>query len=92
MSSVNCFFLFCLENRNKVIDRNPGQSNSEITSILGKMWRDLPREEKEHYKSQAKETKVTNMKTTVIMVLNINFIENTKKTGKSFSKTIPICF
>ena len=50
---VNCFILFCKDNRNSLCAKYPGLPNSEITSMLGKMWRELPREEKEYYKQLA---------------------------------------
>ena len=75
--SVNCFFLFCLEHRNSVSDKYPGQPNSEITSLLGKMWRELPKEKKEYYKQLA--AKSTNEK-------------KPKKDTKSFQKQYQFVF
>ena len=50
---VNCFFLFCLENRSSLFVSNPNLSNAEITSMLGKLWRELPIDKKEYYKQQS---------------------------------------
>lgn len=47
----NCFFLFCKEHRKKVSASSPHLTNAEVTSILGKMWRELSIEKKEYYKS-----------------------------------------
>ena len=46
----NCFFLFCHDYRKKVSDAYPCKSNADVTSMLGKMWQELPIEEKEYYK------------------------------------------
>ena len=50
---VNCFLLFCLDNRKVLSTDNPNYSNSEITSELGKMWKQLPDSQKEYYKQKA---------------------------------------
>lgn len=52
---VNCFLLFCLDNRSSLSDSNPKLSNAEITSILGKLWQELPNDKKEHYKYKSKQ-------------------------------------
>ena len=46
----NCFFLFCRDYRKKVADAYPCKSNADVTSMLGKMWQELPIKEKEYYK------------------------------------------
>ena len=48
---LNSFFLFCKENRKLIARRYPSLSNSEITSLLGKSWRELKPSEKEKYVS-----------------------------------------
>lgn len=55
---MNCFLLFCADERNNVSKKNPNQSNSEVTAELGKMWQELPIEKKEYYKNlyKVKET------------------------------------
>merc|ERR1712137_215334 len=53
--ATNCFFLFCLEKRPELKEQLPGLNNSEITSELGKAWRDLPTAEKQKYKAIAKQ-------------------------------------
>lgn len=50
---VNCFLLFCSENRAKVSSENPEQSNADVTSKLGKLWRELPDNQKKYYKERA---------------------------------------
>lgn len=53
----NCFLLFCSENRGKVSSENPGQSNADVTSKLGKQWRELSDNQKQYYKEKAALTK-----------------------------------
>ena len=48
---MNSFFLFCQDNRSALLQI--GGSNSDVTSILGAMWRNLPSEEKARYKERA---------------------------------------
>ena len=50
----NCFFLFCLDNRSSLLVSNPNLSNAEITSMLGKLWRELSNDKKEYYKQKSK--------------------------------------
>ena len=54
-SPVNCFFLFCNENRANIALSNPNLSNSSVSSLLGKMWRNLDSQTKLEYKQRAKE-------------------------------------
>merc|ERR1712124_69070 len=44
---VNSFLLFCKEHRSTVQTENPGYSNADVTSHLGKMWRSMRKEQKE---------------------------------------------
>merc|ERR1711943_165679 len=46
---VNSFLLFCKEHRSTVQTENPGYSNADVTSHLGKMWRSMRKEQKEKY-------------------------------------------
>ena len=50
---VNCFLLFCKDNRSLLATLNPGYSNADVTSLLGKHWRDLESSEKEIYIQRA---------------------------------------
>jgi hypothetical protein len=43
------FQIFAMRQRAELMQQNPNLSNSEIVSLLGRMWRSLPREEKEEY-------------------------------------------
>ena len=52
--TANSFFLFCQEFRSEVKESNPFWSNSDVTSELGKRWRDLPAEERKKYTVKAK--------------------------------------
>ena len=59
MSHVyNSFLLFCLEQRNEVKSLFPGKSNQEITSILGKRWRNMTEEQKQKYKEIAQNNRM----------------------------------
>ena len=59
MRAVNCYILFCIENRDKVIAQNPGVPNSDISSALGAIWRDMNQTEKDVYKTRSLELKVS---------------------------------
>ena len=50
---TNSFFIFCEEYRDIVKDNNPDRPNSEISSILGQLWRNLPSNEKLKYSNLA---------------------------------------
>ena len=50
---TNSFFIFCDEYRDIVKDNNPDRPNSEISSILGQLWRNLPPNEKQKYSNLA---------------------------------------
>jgi hypothetical protein len=43
------FLIFVFRNRADVTRQNPDLTNSEITSLLGRMWRSLPQREKDDY-------------------------------------------
>lgn len=62
---VNCFLLFCLDNRKVLSTDNPNYSNSEITSELGKMWRQLSDSQKEYYKQKAETENRNKIKKTI---------------------------
>ena len=54
MSKVyNSFLVFCLEQRSWLQIEYPDYLNSEITSILGKKWRNMSEEQKKKYKNIA---------------------------------------
>ena len=55
MSGCNSFVLFCKDYRKSLLSHNPDKSNSEITSILGYMWRNLDFETKQKYKRTSSE-------------------------------------
>ena len=54
--SGNRFFLFCDDHRKQLLEI--GGSNSDITSVLGAMWRDLPESEKAYYTEQARQNRL----------------------------------
>ncbi|XP_022092781.1 transcription factor A, mitochondrial-like [Acanthaster planci] len=53
------FMLFSMEKRQQVINENPHLSFPEIAKVIGKMWRELSDDEKEPYRSQARENSET---------------------------------
>lgn len=50
---VNCFLLYCQDYRAKIASFNPTFSNSEVTSQLGKNWRNMDPKMKQFYISKA---------------------------------------
>ena len=57
MRAANSYILFCMENRERVKAQNPGVSNSDITAVLGAIWRDMDQAEKDDYKARSLEIK-----------------------------------
>ena len=51
----NSFFLFCSEHRANLFKQHTSASNSTISSLLGKMWRDLDYDEKQKYVRRSEE-------------------------------------
>jgi transcription factor SOX7/8/10/18 (SOX group E/F) len=49
----NAFILYSQAMRTSVRQENPSLSNTEVSRLLGKMWKDVPAEAKLHYKQQA---------------------------------------
>jgi transcription factor SOX7/8/10/18 (SOX group E/F) len=49
----NAFILYSQAMRSAVRQENPSLSNTEVSRLLGKMWKDVPAETKLHYKQQA---------------------------------------
>eukprot|EP00012_Vannella_robusta_P001725 CAMPEP_0206189260 /NCGR_PEP_ID=MMETSP0166-20121206/4071_1 /ASSEMBLY_ACC=CAM_ASM_000260 /TAXON_ID=95228 /ORGANISM="Vannella robusta, Strain DIVA3 518/3/11/1/6" /LENGTH=129 /DNA_ID=CAMNT_0053605159 /DNA_START=40 /DNA_END=429 /DNA_ORIENTATION=+ len=56
---MNCFFLFCRDHRAETQTQHADIGNSELTSILGQMWRDLPQQKKQYYKQRVKDEPAT---------------------------------
>ena len=52
---MNCFILYCKENRKRIQLQHPDLSNSVITSILGAQWRAMDESQKYSYKKLATE-------------------------------------
>ena len=50
---LNCFLLYCQDYRSKIASLNPSFSNSDVTSQLGKNWRDMDPETKQFYINKA---------------------------------------
>lgn len=53
----NPFIYFTKATRQSVVNSNPGISNTEIISIVAKLWKDTPEEKREEYIKQAKDDK-----------------------------------
>ena len=49
----NAFILYSQAMRTQVRQENPTLSNTEVSSLLGKMWKDVPNDLKLQYKQQA---------------------------------------
>ena len=49
----NAFILYSQENRSKVQQDNPTCSNTEVSRLLGKMWKEIPNNSKLAYKQKA---------------------------------------
>lgn len=47
------FQIFCIEKRSEFLLEHPELKNSEVTSILGSIWRNMPPEEKQTYNTLA---------------------------------------
>ena len=58
---VNCFLLYCEDYRTLISITHPYLSNSEVTSILGKNWRNLDTKKKLEYKQRAKELELVSI-------------------------------
>lgn len=50
---IEPFQIFCLEKREDVAMKNPNLNSSEVTSLLGYLWRSLTPEKKEFYISMS---------------------------------------
>ena len=50
---LNSFLLYCQDYRSKIASQNPSFSNSDVTSELGKNWRDMDPEMKQFYITKA---------------------------------------
>jgi hypothetical protein len=48
------FYLFCKENRNKVMKDNPTKKTEEITEMLRIKWENITKKEKDKYDKMAK--------------------------------------
>lgn len=51
---LDAFQIFCIERRNEYMKEHPELKNSEVTSILAGVWRNMPDKEKESYSSIAR--------------------------------------
>lgn len=49
----NAFILYSNAMRSSVRQDNPGLSNTEVSRLLGKMWKEVPNETKQVYKQEA---------------------------------------
>lgn len=55
--ALSGYMLFCKDAREDVKEENPDMKLSEITKILGQMWRDLSEKKKKKYNTKAAELK-----------------------------------
>ena len=55
--TLSAYLLFCKDNRGQVKDENPSSKMTEITTILGKMWKELSDKKKKPYVEQAEKLK-----------------------------------
>lgn len=49
----NAFILYSQSMRSEVQQQNPSLSNTEVSRLLGKMWKEVPSESKNQYKEKA---------------------------------------
>jgi len=54
---VNSFLLYCKEQRSQIAIENPTFSNSDVTSQLGKNWRNMDTQRKLYYHRKAEKLK-----------------------------------
>lgn len=69
---TNSFLIFCKNKRKGLQSENKNLSNSEISSLLGKIWRQMSSKEKEPFIQEAKV-----LKDVSLIILTIYFT-NTK--------------
>mmetsp|Transcript_11578 Transcript_11578/g.14373 ORF Transcript_11578/g.14373 Transcript_11578/m.14373 type:complete len:162 (+) Transcript_11578:157-642(+) len=69
---VNCFLLFCKEERKTVSQHCRGWDNSQVTSHLGELWRQMDSRLKLKYKNRAETAKQN------FVARNPNFKRKTK--------------
>lgn len=53
---LNAFMIFGKENRKRFLEENPGNSNKDISKLLGDAWNSLDEEEKKKYQEEAKKS------------------------------------
>ena len=53
---LNAFMVFGRENRKRFLEENPGNSNKDISKLLGDAWKSLDEEEKKKYQEEAKKS------------------------------------
>ena len=58
---INSFLLYCKEHRSHIAEDNPSFSNSDVTSHLGKNWRNLDPKLKLTYICRAKKLREVSM-------------------------------
>ena len=86
---MNCFLLYCQAKRNKVKQENQHLSNSDITSLLGKAWRETSETEKQKYKQEANEQRsVSAVYFSNILVLISKFSNTVQSKRNNQNKTL----
>lgn len=51
------YIFFTMDKRNEVAEKNPDMKQKDILKELGRLWKEMPEDEKEKYKKQAEEDK-----------------------------------
>ncbi|ORX93368.1 sequence-specific DNA-binding high mobility group box protein mat-Mc, partial [Basidiobolus meristosporus CBS 931.73] len=54
---LNPFLLFRKDVQASIFAQNPGISNSEVSKVIGQMWKDAPFDVKERYQLSAEDKK-----------------------------------
>ena len=65
---VNCFAVFCAEHRRKIAANCP---SADVLSELGKLWKELPIKDKQHYKHLAAQINKKKKKNTYAQKIQI---------------------
>lgn len=54
----SAWIYYSTENRKKLQEENPDKKMTEITTMLGKLWKNIDKENKQIYEEKAKEDKI----------------------------------
>ena len=81
MSLMNCFFVFCREERPKLRKLFPSLPNSEIYRKLGELWHSLDDESREEYRKMAKTLNKVGGALFDLLILNVSTEVQRSKPG-----------